>query len=79
MPLKRSSKFRNEPDNRDSGREVIGEDEAAAILGVSDRTLRKLRQSNQIPFGLVGGQIRYVRSTLIEWINAGGSKQKDSV
>jgi excisionase family DNA binding protein len=58
---------------------VIGEDEAAAILDVSDRTLRKLRQTKQIPFGLVGGQIRYVRSTLIEWIKAGGSNQKESV
>ena len=61
--------------NDDLECEVMDDGQAAVFLGVSTKSLRKLRKNKQIPFALVGGLIRYRRSALLAWIDAGGSNQ----
>lgn len=60
---------------QNSNNEVMTEEEAAALLKVCARTLRKLRKGNQIPHRPVGGQIRYLRSQLLAWLATGTSSQ----
>ena len=45
--------------------------EAAELLGISEKTLRKDRSLHhlKIPFLRIGGRIRYPLSALPEWIN----------
>jgi predicted DNA-binding transcriptional regulator AlpA len=56
------------PDHLDS---LLNERDAAAFLGLSDRTLQKWRVCGGGPiFIKIGGKaVRYQRRDLIEWIN----------
>lgn len=46
---------------------LLNKQGAAALLGVSVRTLDKLR-SKGLPYSLIGGQVRFSESDLMEWV-----------
>lgn len=53
---------------------------AAAVLGVSKRTIYKLVSEKRIPAAKVGKEWRFSRRKLIEWVAAGAGKlQPDSL
>jgi excisionase family DNA binding protein len=45
---------------------LISENEAARLLGISDRSLFKLRQAGQVPFVRLGGRVLYNPTRLRE-------------
>ncbi len=48
---------------------LLDEDQAAAMLNVSKRTLRRFRQKGKGPrFNKIGGKVRYRRSSIEEWL-----------
>ena len=47
---------------------LISEREAAALLGVSERTLFNMRKDGQIPFQRMRGRIMYRVSAMEEWL-----------
>lgn len=57
-------------------KEVLTEIDAAEIVGVCTRTLRRLRQQDKIPFSMIERQVRYLRSDLMRWLASGGTAQK---
>jgi excisionase family DNA binding protein len=48
--------------------EVLTPKEAADFLKISLPTLYQLKARNKIPFGKVGGQLRFIKSELVEWV-----------
>ena len=59
--------------------DVLNEYDAARMLGVCSKTLRRLRQAALIPHAKVGERIVYQRSRLYEWLAAGGSASQEEV
>lgn len=51
-------------------KEVLSVPEAAAFLGVSERSLRRLIAEKQVPFARVGGSLRLRRTALVDWLAA---------
>ena len=51
-------------------REVMDLEQAAAFLGVSERTLRRWLDEKGIPFARVGRLLRFRRTALLEWLKA---------
>lgn len=51
-----------------AGQLLLTEREAARSLGVSQRTLVRLRAAGEVPYLRVGVQIRYPADSLREWI-----------
>lgn len=49
-------------------REVLSVPEAAAFLGVKERTLRRWIVERGVPHAKIGGLIRLRRSALVEWL-----------
>lgn len=47
---------------------------AATLLDVSPRTVYALVERGELPAIRVGGQIRFVPSTLEEWLRSGGGQ-----
>jgi excisionase family DNA binding protein len=47
---------------------------AAQLLGISTRTVYALVERNEVPHARVGGQIRFVPSTLEQWLRDGGKR-----
>jgi excisionase family DNA binding protein len=47
---------------------------AAALLNVSRRTVYELVASGELPHVRVGGSIRFVPSTLEQWLRDGGRR-----
>ncbi|MFN3473522.1 MAG: helix-turn-helix domain-containing protein [Blastomonas sp.] len=46
---------------------LLREEDAAAAIAMSARTLRKLRQAGEVDFVRVGGSVRYLREDLIDF------------
>lgn len=49
-------------------KEVLNVREAAALLGISERTLRRLIGENRVPFARIGGSLRLRRAALMAWL-----------
>jgi excisionase family DNA binding protein len=49
------------------GQEILNIRDAAALLRISDRTIRRLVRVDAIPYFRVGQQIRFVRAELMSW------------
>ena len=47
---------------------------AAELLNVSTRTVYALVERGEVPHARVGGQIRFVPSTLEQWLRDGGQR-----
>ena len=48
--------------------EVLTIDQAAAVLGIAPRTLRRWVNERGIPYVKIGGVLRIMRSSLLGWI-----------
>lgn len=52
--------------------------EVAALLGVSERTVHRLRSTREIPQPVqFGGSVRWRRSEIARWIDAGCSGEQN--
>jgi DNA binding domain, excisionase family len=49
------------------GPEILNVPDAAALLRISDRTIRRLVRGDAIPYFRAGQQIRFVRAELMSW------------
>lgn len=57
--------------------EVLKEKEAAEFLRIKYSTLAKMRrEGNGPPYYWVGGSVRYLKSTLIEWLKSHNQTKK---
>lgn len=59
------------PDRRrDVGvtKEILNDEEAAAFLGVSVKTLRRYVDEEDVPYRKIGGSRRYSRAALVDWV-----------
>jgi excisionase family DNA binding protein len=70
---------KNYPDSRPTveskqvpttGKEVLTVYEAAEFLGLSSSTLYKYVSERKIPFSKRNGSVRFLRSTLLDWLKA---------
>lgn len=59
-----------------SSKKPMTQAEAAEFLGVSLRTLLKLRKQDGLPFARVGAQIRFERDAIIAWMRGQSSATK---
>lgn len=55
-----------------SAPDILTIDELSKILNVTDRTIYRKIEENQIPYFRVGnnGSIRFLKSKILEWIEA---------
>ena len=49
---------------------LLDKKSAAALLGVSVRTVDTLRKQKGLPFSCIGGQVRFNELELSEWVKA---------
>jgi excisionase family DNA binding protein len=54
--------------------EVLAYPEAAALLKISERTLMRLVVADKVPHTRVGGQVRFLRSELLDMLRSAPSK-----
>lgn len=54
--------------------EVLNLEEAAALLGVSTKTLAKALREDALPARKIGREWRFSRATLLQWLGSGVSK-----
>ena len=54
-----------------TAKEVLTIYEAAEFLGLSSSTLYKYVSDRKIPFSKRNGSVRFLRSTLLDWLKAG--------
>lgn len=52
--------------------------QAASFLGVCIRTLLTLRKNKGLPYFHLGGQVRYDRNDLIEWLRQQRQRQAEA-
>jgi excisionase family DNA binding protein len=56
---------------REAGeREVLSLPEAAAFLGIEERTMRRWLTERGVPHAKVGGLLRFRRAALLRWLRA---------
>jgi len=58
--------------------ETLTLEEAAALLRVTSRTVRRLVGAGRIPHARVGRSLRFLRSQLLIWLGAGGTRVPES-
>lgn len=51
-------------------REVMDLGQAAAFLGIGERTLRRWLDERGVPYARVGRLLRFRRTALLEWLKA---------
>ena len=54
--------------------EILNIEEAAALLGVSAKTLNKVLHSEDIPARKIGREWKFSRQALIDWVGSGRSR-----
>jgi excisionase family DNA binding protein len=59
--------------------EFLNLNEAARMLGVSDRTLSAEAKANRVPHFKVGKQYRFLSSVLIDWARQQSRQNCDSL
>jgi excisionase family DNA binding protein len=52
----------------ESEKEILTVVEAAELLGISERTMRRLIAERRVPFARVGGSVRLRRVALMDWL-----------
>ncbi len=58
----------------DTSGEVLTTSEAAALLRVDARTLRRLVEAGEIPMRRAGRNFRFSRAALLEWLAKGDTE-----
>ena len=55
--------------------EILTLPEAAELLRVSERTVQRLMQAGAVPHATLGRVIRFRRTKLLAWLDAGGARR----
>ncbi|MEL6906270.1 MAG: helix-turn-helix domain-containing protein [Planctomycetota bacterium] len=55
--------------------EILGVEEAAALLGVSAKTFNKVLHSEDVPARKIGREWKFSRRALIDWVGSGRSTE----
>lgn len=63
----------------DNNRQIISTEEAATLLGITRQTLYKLSEKGQIPGKKVGGQYKFFREEIMNYLNTSKPLNEDYV
>jgi len=76
--LERGERLELSPEREHGGcdmQEILTLPEAADLLRVSERTLQRLMQAGAVPHATLGRVIRFRRTKLLAWLDAGGARR----